>query len=273
MKIIQQTNMNPTQMMGYTVVSESGHVLVIDGGCTGNDGELKRIIRSVGGHVDLWLITHPHHDHYEAVIQVLSDPEEIEYDRIGSTWLPNEWDLPIPEEELRELRCWNDFAATLDDRYFEISEGMCFQLGSMRVEVLAGANPDLTQNFGNDQSCVFRVSENGFAVLFLGDLGVLGGRRLLEKGVDLSADAVQMAHHGQQGVEEEVYKAIAPAFAFWPTPDWLWQNGPYLGGPAGTGNFKTPEVIGWMEKLNTVNITSFEKTVVFDSVTKEIREY
>lgn len=273
MKIIQQTNMNPTQMMGYTVVSESGHVLVIDGGYTGNDAELKRVIRGVGGHVDLWVITHPHSDHYEAVIQVLSEPEDITYDRIGATWYPSDWNPTISYAELRELRRWNDFASTLDDRYFELVEGMRFQLGSMLVEVLSAANPDLTENFCNDQSCVLRVSENGFTMLFLGDLGILGGRRLLAKSVDLKADAVQMAHHGQQGVEECVYKAIAPTYAFWPTPDWLWENGPYLGGPAGTGNFKTPEVIGWMERMNTVNITSFEKTVVFDSITKLVNEY
>ena len=273
MKIIQQTNMNPTQMMGYTVVSRSGHVLVVDGGYTGNDGELKRVIRSVGGHVDLWLITHPHCDHYNAVIQVLSNPEEITYDRIGSSRLPNEWDPPIPGRELEDLLVWNNFSATLDERYFEVREGQRFQLGSMLVEVLSGPNPDLTENFGNDQSCVFRVSEDDFTMLFLGDLGVLGGRRLLEKGFDLKADGVQMAHHGQRGVEESVYKAICPTYAFWPTPDWLWNNGPYLGGPAGTGNFKTPEVISWMRALRTVNITSFDHTVVFDTATKKAEEY
>ena len=273
MKIIQHTNMNPYQMMAYTIVTESGHVLVIDGGHTGNDTELKRVIKSVGGHVDLWLITHPHSDHHNAVMQVLSDPEGITYDRLGATWLPDEWDQPISEVELRELREWNAFARTLDERYFEIREGQVFQLGSLKIEVLAGANPDLTENFGNDQSCVFRLTEQGFTMLFLGDLGVLAGRRLMDKGYDLRADAVQMAHHGQQGVEEAFYQAVAPSYAFWPTPDWLWNNGPYLGGPAGTGPFKTPEVIEWMGKLNTVNITSFDHTVVFDTVTKEIKEY
>lgn len=38
---------------------------------------------------------------------------------------------------------------------------------------------------------------------------------------DLSAlkcDIVQVAHHGQNGVGYEVYKALRPSVALWPTP-------------------------------------------------------
>ena len=117
------------------------------------------------------------------------------------------------------------------------------------------------------------MSEEDFSLIILGDLGAEGGRRLLEKGYDLKADAVQMAHHGQNGVEEDVYQAIQPKWAFWPTPDWLWQNVPYIGGPPGAGPFKTQEVIKWMEKLGTENITCFDHTVMFDSKTKETVKY
>ena len=270
MKIIQQTNMTDIQSMGYTIVAESGHVLVVDGGDAGNDQELKRIIKCVGGRVDLWLLTHPHKDHYTAIIQTITNPEGVTYERIGSSWLPDEWEQPIAQWELDELHAWNIFARTLDDRYFEIQEGQRFQLGSMTVEVLSAANPDLTMNFGNNQSCVFRVSEADFTVLFLGDLGAEAGKRLMEKKYDLKADAVQMAHHGQNGVEESVYQEISPQYAFWPTPKWLWENAPYPGGGAGEGPYATLEVIGWMDKLGTHNITAFDETVVFDSKTKKI---
>jgi len=273
MKIIQQTNMTSTQMMGYTLVARSGHVLVIDGGYTGNDQELKRVIKSVGGHVHLWLITHPHDDHYNAVMDVLKDPDGVTYDRIGSSWLPDQWDEPISESELQELRDWNAFSRTLDERYFELLEGQSFTLGSMKVEVLAGANPELTMHFCNNQSCAIRVTEDDFSVLFLGDMGVEAGRKLMAKGCNLKADAVQMAHHGQQGVEENVYQAIAPTYAFWPTPDWLWNNVRDMGDPIGSGPFKTLEVRSWMEKLNTINITSMEHTVMFDTVTREVTKY
>ena len=273
MKIIQQTNMTSTQTMGYTVVSKTGHVLVIDGGYTGNDGELKRVINSVGGHVHLWLITHPHDDHYTAVIDVLKNPEGITYDCLGSTWLPDQDDPAIMESDRKELYDWNHFAAGLDHRYFELKEGQVFKLGSMKVEVLAGANPEIKSNFCNNQSCAIRVTEDDFTMLFLGDMGVEAGRKLMAKGYNLKADAVQMAHHGQQGVEEEVYQTIAPTFAFWSTPDWLWNNVRNMGDPIGSGPFATLEVRAWMEKLNTVNITSMEHTIMFDTDTRETVKY
>lgn len=272
MKIIQQTNMNYVQMMGYTFVADSGHVLVVDGGYTGNDGELRRIIESVGGHVDLWVITHPHCDHHNAVMDLLADPGNITYDRLGATRLSDEWGTALNIRDSDDLCKWNAFAKGLDERYFEILPGQKFELGSMTVEVLAGANPDLTVNPFNNQSCVLRITEGDFSMLVLGDLGAEAGRRLMDTGVDLKADAVQMAHHGQQGVEEEFYQAVAPKYAFWSTPDWLWIN-VWPNSDGKPGPFKTLEVRAWMEKLNTINITSMEYTVVFDTHTGTVEKY
>ncbi len=270
MKIIQQTNMTSKQSMGYEIIAETGQLLVIDGGYSGNEEELRRLIKSAGGHVDLWLITHPHADHHNAVIGVLSDPQGITVDRIGTSMLPDSWAEGKADAE--DLLTWNRFERTLDN-VFQLQAGQVFQLGSLRVEVLAGANPDLEMNPFNNQSCVFRVSEDDFSLLILGDLGAEAGRRLLQKGVELKADAVQMAHHGQNGVEEEFYQAVQPEWAFWPTPDWLWQNTAYLGGAPGTGSFKTPEVIAWMKKLGAKNITCFDHTVMFDTKTKKTVKY
>lgn len=272
MKIIQQTNMTPTQMMGYTFVAKSGHVLVVDGGFAGDGGELKRIIKSVGGHADLWLLTHPHIDHYSAMIEAIRQPEGIVYDRLGAPFLTDEWAEGTVEGPSGEIQNWNAFASELDDRLFELKPGQRFELGSMTVEVLSGVNPDLTVNPINDQSCAFRVTEGDFSVLMLGDLGWDGGDRLLKSGCNLRADAVQMAHHGQNGVNEAFYRAVSPRYAFWPTPDWLWTNTGSDGVP-GKGPFKTLEVRAWMDKLNTVNITAMEHTVVFDTDTCTVQTY
>ena len=70
------------------------------------------------------------------------------------------------------------------------------------------------------------VSLNGTNTVFLGDLAKSGGEQLMADH-DLSAlkcDIVQVAHHGQNGVGYEVYKALRPSVALWPTPQWLWDN-------------------------------------------------
>jgi len=55
-----------------------------------------------------------------------------------------------------------------------------------------------------------------------------------------------MAHHGNTGVNENVYQAIHPKYGLWPTPIWLWTNND------GTGPYTTLETRQWMEDLNVL---------------------
>lgn len=74
----------------------------------------------------------------------------------------------------------------------------------------------------------------------------------------LKCPVVQMAHHGQDGVTEEFYRAVQPKVALWCAPEWLWNND--CGNGFNTGPWKTVETRGWMEKLKTVNYR-FEKEI------------
>lgn len=56
-----------------------------------------------------------------------------------------------------------------------------------------------------------------------------------------------MSHHGQNGVDYEVYKALRPSVCLWPTPQWLWDND--NGGGAGSGSWKIQETRNWMTRL------------------------
>ena len=51
-----------------------------------------------------------------------------------------------------------------------------------------------------------------------------------------------MFHHGQAGVNEDVYKVINPKYCLWPTTDWLWKNESSV--------YKTDETKKWVENLN-----------------------
>ena len=268
MQIVQLTNITYKQTMGYVFKAKTGEVLVVDGGHTGNHRELERILERCGSHVDLWLLTHPHCDHYNAIIDLLSSNTKVTYDALGAGVLPDEWGADSEDNDGGEIVVWNAFVPKLGDKFFEIKEGQSWQLGSMKVEVLAGNNPDLKMNPINNQSCVFRITEDDFSIIVLGDLGEEAGDRLLNKGYDLKATAVQMAHHGQNGVKESLYQAIAPKYAFWPTPLWLFVNSHTKQLIPDSATFKTPEVISWMRKLKTVNIVSFDHTVMFDTETK-----
>ena len=268
MKIIQQTNKTHTQMMGYTIQAKTGEVLVIDGGNKNDKDELKRVIKKLGSRVHLWLITHPHSDHHDAVMEVIKESDDITYDKLGASQLPDEWAEKAKVKDAEELLAWNAFAREhLDERYFNVKKGQVFQLGSMKIEVIGECNPEILTNPINNQSAVYRITEEDFAFLVLGDLGVEAGEKLINSGESVCADGVQMAHHGQRGVNEEFYQAVKPTYCFWPTPDWLWNNS------VPGWSFKTPETAFWMKKLNTVNILNFDYTIMFDTETKEITEF
>ena len=63
----------------------------------------------------------------------------------------------------------------------------------------------------------------------------------------LKADYVQMAHHGQNGVDKPFYEAVNPTACLWCTPQWLWDND--AGKGFNTHCWKTVTVRGWMDEL------------------------
>ena len=62
-------------------------------------------------------------------------------------------------------------------------------------------------------------------ILFLGDSYLETGNELLKNCYnDLKSYAVQMAHHGQNGVGKEVYDVIDQSICFFNAPKWLYEN-------------------------------------------------
>ena len=63
----------------------------------------------------------------------------------------------------------------------------------------------------------------------------------------LNCDIVQVAHHGQNGVDFEFYKELYPRIALFPTPKWLWNNDAGYG--PNSGGWATKETRDWMARL------------------------
>jgi beta-lactamase superfamily II metal-dependent hydrolase len=151
-----------------------------------------------------------------------------------------------------ELAAFDKFTEALKKANLTVIDeqpGQTLDVDNVHFQVLGIRNPEFTGNPLNNSSVVLKVWDAKKSVLFLGDLGVEAGDKLLQGpfGDQLHADYVQMAHHGQKGVRENVYQAIRPSYCLWPTPLWLWDND--AGGGKGSGPFKTLETRAWMEKL------------------------
>ena len=119
--------------------------------------------------------------------------------------------------------------------------------------------------FADDLNCssvAYKIKTRGDDVLILGDMNYKRQQELIDEFGDiLPTPIVQMAHHGQQGVNEEFYKLVGPEVCLWCTPRWLWENDP-AGKGYDSGPYKTIETRGWIEKIGAKNVTAFDKTVM-----------
>ena len=108
---------------------------------------------------------------------------------------------------------------------------------------------DFTGNPYNNSSMIYRVWDRRKSILFLGDAGVECGQKALDGPFrsELDCEYIQMAHHGQNGCDENFYKTVKFRACLWPTPTWVWNNDQGKG--FDTGILKTVEVRKWMEKL------------------------
>lgn len=239
------------------ILQNGSSVVVVDGGFPQEAEHLHRVLRDLGGKVDAWFLTHPHDDHISALFTLLKQYRDIQVEKVYYNF-PSDKFLCRHLVQQRYFTT-QDLLDTLRGTLKEcavptvtVKTGDRYDFDGFCVRVLRTPDEAITYNAVNNASCVYRVECREQSILFLGDLGVEGGKQLLETTPPalLRADYVQMAHHGQLGVSKEVYEAVRPRFCLWCTPTWLWDNM----GPNGydTGHYQTVVVRGWMSGLGCV---------------------
>ena len=239
-----------TQMMSYVLRTPNGKVIVIDGGTRGDAAYLRKFLKEQGDLVEAWFISHPHGDHIEAITEILAHPDGLRINRIYASLPDEDWERQNDPAAVSENQQFKAAVRGAGQVIINLVTGAVFIFDGVRIEVLAVKNPEIVANAGNNSSVVLRVSDAKKSVLFLGDLGYEAGEKLLHGKYRsrLHADYVQMAHHGQNGVGEDVYREINPSYCLWPTPRWLWDNN--AGKGKGSGPWLTLDVRAWMDKLN-----------------------
>jgi beta-lactamase superfamily II metal-dependent hydrolase len=238
-------------MNSYILRTAGDEVIAIDGGMEGDAPYLRGFLAALGNRVDAWFISHPHLDHVDALTAILRNPAGLHIDALYGS-LPDESWMREHEDggSLGTLQSLNAALEESGHTLQELYPGQRIEFVGATFEILGVRNPELTANAINNQSAVWRIDGGGKSILFLGDLGIEGGEKLLAGPYRhrLKADYVQMAHHGQSGVNESFYQAVDPAFVLWPTPDWLWENDSGQG--RDSGPWETIAVRTWMAKLN-----------------------
>lgn len=252
--LYQLAEQTSSQMMSYIVHTGSGRLIVIDGGMAGDASYLLETLQQISGNekptVDAWLLSHPHADHIDALMELCEyRAEEISIEQIYHHFPAADFLAEHEPQYAHTIAAYEELRPQLKPIETVVSAGQRITVDDVTFDVLYTTNPAYTMNAGNNASTVFAMSAEGCRMMFLGDLGEEAGAELLARHGDaLRSDIVQMAHHGQNGVRLDVYRAIAPQLCLWPTPAWLWDNDLNEGG-RDSGPWKTLEVRKWMDEI------------------------
>ena len=251
--LYQLETQSPFQVMSYIMQNADGDLVVIDGGGRAEADYLLQNLKKLSGnkpHIKAWFLTHAHYDHTGAFQQIMEiHADEIVVDRIYYHFPEMSYVEQYEPKEFHTIAEFQCIKSRFDNITTIVQQGERITIGNLSFLVMHVPNQAVTNNVLNNSSIVLRCDIGEQRVLFLSDAGIEAGRELLESWSheDLHADFVQMAHHGQHGVEKQVYEAVAPQGCLWTAPRWLWDND--AGNGYNTGPFQTVIVRGWMEEL------------------------
>ena len=244
--IITQHGRNDINLSFYTIYNDSKGLIVIDGGWTDDAAYVREILNELGGNVDAWILTHPHQDHVGAFNLLYTELEGITVKTIYTV------DMATPEECLNvaswdSVDAYNDFLSLNVPNLQYLYAGDELDICGLKFKVLNTYDDNvknLSRDYLNDGSMMFKVTNQTESMLFCADVGISMSDFLLNKwGNELQADYLQMAHHGFGGLNDNLYQTVNPKIAFFDAPDWLMFDE--------TGKYDTPQNAEFMNSIGS----------------------
>jgi len=171
------------------IKTPQNHQILIDGGPD------NAVVEELGGvmpffnkSIDLVVLTHPHADHINGLVEVL---ERFEVENVLITGVADDEEAYI------------EFLNVIDEkdiRIFIAEEGTDFLFNDMLLDVLYPFESIAGMSFDNlnNSSVVVRVVYEDIEVLLTGDLEMEGEEKLVEAGVELKSDILKAGHHGSK---------------------------------------------------------------------------
>lgn len=226
-------------MNSYVIKTKNNKIIVIDGGIDGAGKDaptyLYKELQTISGQdkpeIEAWFFSHIHWDHYYEFVKMY-EAKKGEF-TVKNIYLNFPSDEFISKNEPSELtyfprfkKAYNEiFGENAYENYNGVQVGDKINIDDVSFEILQIPDEKITSNAINNSSIIFRMTAEEQTVLFLGDAGVEAGNSLLRTyGDAIKSDMVQMAHHGQAGVNKSLYAKVNPQVCFWPIPSWVWAN-------------------------------------------------
>ena len=223
--VTQYGSEGENQMMCYTITNPKGQLVIIDGGWDTDADALREIIEEHHGHVDAWVITHPHPDHVGAFNAIMAANVD------GAVVVDRIYTVPVNRERYQETARSYDvidayeifYTLTKDaDNVVYLKENDTFDLIGLKATVLHSWDDDvdaLPDHLCNDGSLMFRIEGAKESMLFCADVQSEMEEFIVSEHQDeLQADYVQLGHHGNWGLTTDFYDLINPKAVFADAP-------------------------------------------------------
>lgn len=229
--LCQYEDWSNNQGMFYTLCNyDDGYLIVVDGGWPENASYVKNVIKKHNNKVDAWILTHYHKDHIGAFVDLMSNNNDIDVDNIYVS--------PMDFDYYKEVAQEHDNLDTLD-KYIETTKeytninylytGDTLDLDGLCIEVLSSANDFIKEvgDYPNNAALCFKAKANEESILFMSDVHTDKLANYLVDNYDLSADYIQLGHHGWNQIDYSFYDNVNPKVAFFDAQDWEFESDDY----------------------------------------------
>lgn len=239
--------------LAYIITLEDGSFIIFDGGIGNgtnkldNKDRLWNVLNSLYKkvfnteptsanpiHIRAWMLTHEHSDHMNVFISFLKtygSRSNLRFDNFlfNATSDSEQVNCNNPQSSVRTNMEVLKKSVNGGFNYLKVHTGQKFYFANCEVDIMGTHEDTYPKKFEyfNNSTTTFKTiltstdnagNRTTTDCIWLGDLERIGSRRLRAMwGENMKADQVQVAHHGGNGVEAELYDLIDAELVWFPT--------------------------------------------------------
>ncbi len=225
-------------MGGMIFKSKSGKIAVIDGGRIPDTDRFIRILQKISGrevpHIDCWLFSHLHSDHYGVYYTLCSDEKYRGKVTVGMFYcdlLTEEFYTKLSKEKVKNADIIRSAMISPDSptgaKVVTVRKGDIIAVDEIEFEVIHVPDMSMAEFMNmNDSSVVYKMTYDGKqTMMLLGDAEWVCSNDLTQNCADkLKSDIVQVGHHGCGNVSAECYELIDADAYIWPIGEKFWYS-------------------------------------------------
>lgn len=225
-------------MGGMIFKTKSGKIAVVDGGRAPDTDRFVRILQKITGrevpHVDAWLFSHMHCDHYGVYYNLCSNEKYRGKVTVGTFYcdlLTEEFYTKLSKEKITNGDIIRKAMLSPDSQtganVHTVRKGEVIALDEIEFEVIHVPDIAMAEKMNmNDSSVVFKMTyDGGQTMMLLGDAEWVCSNDLVANCADkLKSDIVQVGHHGCGNVSAECYEMIDADVFIWPIGEKFWYS-------------------------------------------------